>query len=156
MSLPPAAKAKTVVATSAGKFVITREDLSVDPLTLESDGLKIGRLPNCELILNHPTVSRLHAGIKETGGQFQIFNFSHSSPTTLNGRLLRVEEAEALAEGDVLRIGPFFIHVGRLADALSLTVTLQIAVNVADAEGRDVSSHAELQTKIFSKTGRER
>ena len=94
-------------------FIIAREDLAVDPVTLVTDGLQIGRSPDCELVLNHPTVSRLHAGIKETGGRFYIFNFSHSSGTTLNGRVLQVEEPEVLADGDIMQIGPFFLTLNR-------------------------------------------
>ena len=97
--------------TQASKFIISREDLNVDPVALVTDGLKIGRLPSCELVLNHPTVSRLHAGIKEVGGAFYIFSLTPSNSTTVNGRL--VEEREAIADGDIVQIGPFFLYVGR-------------------------------------------
>jgi len=120
--------------TQTGKFIITREDLNVDPITLVTDGLKVGRLPDCEIVLNHPTVSRLHAGINNTGGLFYIFNFSHSSGTTLNGRIIPVEEAEVLADGDLLRIGPFFLLVERLRDTLNLRVSLRIASKIGEAE----------------------
>ena len=122
------------MSSQVSTYIITREDLAVDPVTLISDGLKIGRLPTCELVLNHPTVSRLHAGIKETGGYFYIYNFSHSSGTTLNGRLIPTEEADTLADGDVLQIGPFLINIDRHDAALHLRVTLQVAVNVGEAE----------------------
>jgi hypothetical protein len=120
--------------TRDSTYVIVREDLDVDPLTLSTDGLKIGRLPDCEIVLNHPTVSRLHAGIKEVEGEFYLYNFSHSSGTTLNGRLLPVETAEVLADGDLLHIGPFFLHVSRLAETLRLSVSLQVAAAVGEGE----------------------
>ena len=130
--------------TQASKFVITREDLNVDPLELVTEGLKIGRLPSSEIVLNHPTVSRLHAGINEAEGHFYLFNFSHSSGTTLNGRVVAVEEAEVLADGDVIQIGPFFLYVGREGGALQLRVALQVAVNIGDAEVRqDAQSPGE-------------
>ena len=86
--------------TRDSRFVVTREDLNVDPVALVSDGLKIGRLPSCELVLNHPSVSRLHAGINEADGRFYLYNFSHSSGTALNGRVIAPEEAEALTRSD--------------------------------------------------------
>ena len=46
-----------------GTFIIIRDDLQVDPATIVAEGLLVGRLPTCELLLNHPSVSRLHAGI---------------------------------------------------------------------------------------------
>ncbi|MET0650481.1 MAG: FHA domain-containing protein, partial [Pyrinomonadaceae bacterium] len=61
--------------TQSSKFVIEREDLNVDPVTFVTDGLKIGRLPSCEVVLNHPTVSRLHAGITMAGGRHYLYNF---------------------------------------------------------------------------------
>ena len=116
------------------RFVVIREDLNVDPTELVTDGLKIGRLPSCEIELNHPTVSRLHAGINETGGRFFFFNFSHSSGTTLNGRVVAAEQPEVLADGDVVQIGPFFLNFDRLGEALSIRVTLQVAGTVGDSE----------------------
>ena len=120
----------------ASKFIITREDLNVDPVTLVTDGLKIGRLPSCELLLNHPTVSRLHAGINSEGGRFYLYNFSHSSGTTLNGRVVGTEAAENLVDGDVVQIGPFFLHFESAAGGLSIDVTLEMAAHVGDAEAR--------------------
>jgi pSer/pThr/pTyr-binding forkhead associated (FHA) protein len=122
--------------TQDSRFVITREDLNVAPAVFVSDGLKIGRLPSCELVLNHPTVSRLHAGINEADGRFYLYNFSHSSGTALNGRVVPVEAAEALVGGDVIQIGPFFLYVERESDALYVRVRLEVAVNVGETEGR--------------------
>ncbi len=118
-------------------FIIDREDQSVDPVTLVTEGLSIGRLPDCELALNHPTVSRLHAGIKEVDGQFYVFNLSPSNSTTVNGRL--VEEREALADGDIIQIGPFFVYVGHDRKALTLRVIYQTAVNIGDTEVLDTA-----------------
>ena len=125
--------------TQASRFIIEREDLDVDPVTVTADGLRVGRLPSCELVLNHPTVSRLHAGINGADGRFYLFNFSSSSATTLNGRVIQTEAAEVLADGDVVQIGPFFLYVGREGDAPSLRVTLEVAVNAGDAEARPES-----------------
>ena len=122
--------------TQASKFRIVREDLNVDPVTLVTDGLKIGRLPNCELVLNNPTVSRLHAGITLAGGRYYLYSFSSSSGTTLNGRVVATDSGEVLADGDVVQIGPFHLAIDRAGDALSVTVTLEVATNPGDAESR--------------------
>jgi hypothetical protein len=122
--------------TQASKFRIEREDLNVDPVTLVTDGLKIGRLPSCELVLNHPTVSRLHAGITMAGGLYYLYNFSSSSGTTLNGRIVATESGEVLADGDVVQLGPFFLSIKREDDALSIGVTLEVATNVSDSQNR--------------------
>jgi hypothetical protein len=122
--------------TQASKFRIVREDLNTDPVTLVTDGLKIGRQPNCELVLNHPSVSRLHAGITMAGGRYYLYNFSSSSGTTLNGRVVATQSGEVLADGDVVQLGPFFLSIDRAGDTLNINVTLEVATNAGDADSR--------------------
>lgn len=118
-------------------FTIVREDRRLDPTTLLVDALKIGRAPTSDLLLNHPTVSRLHAGIKEIGGRFYLFNLSSSNSTTLNGHLVALEQAESLASGDEVRIGPFFLYMNRQGEGLEITVTLQFGLRIGEAEARE-------------------
>src|SRR6266481_6533380 len=115
-------------------FIITSEDRAVDPKTIISQGLRIGRLPDSDVWLNHPTVSRLHAGINKIEGYFYLINLSASSATTLNGRAVPFNDAEALADGDVIRIGPFFLSIQQTDEIFRLIVTLQFALNVAEGE----------------------
>src|SRR5437764_14631260 len=89
-------------------FIIIREDLQVDPVTIVAEGVLIGRLATCELLLNHPSVSRLHAGITYADGDYYIRNLRPGNPILLNGS--RLEEYEALTDGDVLVIGPFALY----------------------------------------------
>lgn len=112
----------------ANKYVIIREDLVQDPVTIITDGLLIGRLQECELLLNHPAVSRAQAGIKLIGEDYFLFGLRPSNPVKLNGR--PAEENEALAPGDVLEIGPFLLEVDLTEDALVLKVSLLIGTLV--------------------------
>jgi len=132
----------------ANTFIITREDRSFDPVTLISEGLAIGRAPDSELNLNHPTVSRLHAGIRKLGGRFYIFHLSPSNSTTLNGNL--VHEKAALADGDVLQIGPFFLFIDFKESALSVRVRYQTTVNIGEA---GALTGSQLQTPDATPTG---
>src|SRR6266704_6049845 len=115
-------------------FIIVREDRAYDPKTIVGEGLRIGRLSESDVWLNHPAVSRLHAGINKIEGYFYLINLSASSATTVNGRAIPFNEAEALADGDVIRIGPFFVNVERTDEVCRLRVTLQFALNVAEGE----------------------
>jgi pSer/pThr/pTyr-binding forkhead associated (FHA) protein len=110
------------------KYVIIREDLVQDPVTIISDGLLIGRLVECELLLNHPAVSRAQAGIKLVDGNYFLFSLRPSNPVILNDKA--IEENEALAPGDLLEIGPFLLEVDLTDDALVLKVSLQIGTVV--------------------------
>src|ERR1051325_4048498 len=122
--------------TSKNRFIIRRRDTdtAVDDVVLESEGLTIGRLVSNDLVLNHRAVSRTHAGIKEINGEFWLFNLSQSNGTVLNGELV---ERTALADGDVIQLGPFLIQINYVRDALSLVI--ERALNVStDWETGDV------------------
>jgi len=130
-------------------FIIIREDLQIDPVTIVAEGLLIGRIPTSELLLNHPTVSRLQAGITNSEGEFFIRNLRVSNPIMLNGEVLA--DYEALADGDVVGIGPFAINISFAGNALTLKVSLQIAATSSDAvTRREVSGLWELEETLRS------
>ncbi|HEX8706955.1 MAG TPA: FHA domain-containing protein [Pyrinomonadaceae bacterium] len=121
-------------------FIVTRDDKAEAAKTLVTEGLRIGRLPECDIVLNHPTVSRLHAGINELGGRFYIVNLSGSNATTLNGRVVPFDAADALAAGDILQLGPFFLLIEQASERLlKLRVSHQFALNVGEMEARQES-----------------
>lgn len=105
------------------KFTVIRKDLNLDPVVIESEGLTLGRLIGNDLALNHPTVSRTHAGIKEINGDYWIFNLSEANGTLLNGEQI---EKTPLADGDLIQIGPFFLYPDYTDDGLSLRVEMTV------------------------------
>jgi hypothetical protein len=117
------------------QYLIIRDDLPIDPVTVISAGLLIGRLMECEVLLNHPTVSRAQAGIKQIDGHYYLFPLRPSNPVTLNGKA--VEDNEALASGDVIGVGPFRLTVDITEAALVVRVSVQIGMQAGDT---DVSS----------------
>jgi predicted component of type VI protein secretion system len=128
-------------------FIIIREDLQIDPVTIVAEGLLVGRLPTCELLLNHPSVSRLHAGITSAEGEFYIRNLRPGNPIMLNGA--RLDEYEALADGDVIGVGPFALNIHFAQGALVISVSLQIAATAGDAvTRREASGFWELPTTV--------
>lgn len=112
-----------------GTFIITRADQMAAPVVLVQPGILLGRLPSCQVVLNHPTVSRVHAGINRIGGDFYLINLSQANSLIINGRLLAAESADILAPGDVVEIGPFALVVERADQQLALTITQEAMVN---------------------------
>src|SRR5258705_3200164 len=110
------------------KYIIIREDLVLDPVTIITDGLLLGRLQECELLLNHPSVSRAQAGIKLIDGSYFLFSLRPSNPVKLNGKA--IDENEALAPGDVFEVGPFLLEIDLTEEALVIKVSLLIGTVV--------------------------
>lgn len=119
----------------SGKFQVSRADDAADAAILEKDGLVIGRLKSCDVVLNHRSVSRIHAGINHIDDDYFLINLSVSNSLTLNGRLLAAEEADVLADGDIIQIGPFTITVSREQQRLSLIVSHQFTGNIKSTTG---------------------
>ena len=117
------------------KYVIIREDLGDDPVTIITEGLLIGRLPECELLLNHPAVSRTQAGIRGGEEAFYIFSLRPTNPVKLNGKI--IQQNSALAAGDVVEVGPFLLEVDLVDDALVLKVSLRIGIVVRATDALD-------------------
>jgi len=117
------------------RYVIIRDDLLVDPVTIISEGLLIGRLPQCELLLNHPSVSRVQAGIKQFEEGYYIFALRPKNPVILNGK--PVEENEALAAGDIVEVGPFHLQIESADDGLVIRVEVRIGMKLSEIDVSD-------------------
>src|SRR5215216_3696454 len=120
---------------SSNQYRIIRDDLQVDPVTIIADALLIGRLPHCELLLNHPSVSRVQAGIKQVEENYYLFALRPKNPVILNGK--PVEENEALAAGDIVEVGPFQLQIDSADDALVIRVELSIGMKPSEIDVSD-------------------
>jgi len=137
------------------QYVIIRDDLLIDPVTIISDGLLIGRLGQCELLLNHPSVSRVQAGIKQVEDDYYLFALRPGNPVILNGK--PVVENEALAAGDIIDVGPFHLQVESADGALVIRVELRIGMKPSEIDVSDPGlTTAELDLPTEGKTKKPR
>jgi hypothetical protein len=66
--------------------------------------VRIGRLPECELVLADPNVSRRHAEVRPAdGGRFAVSDLGSTNGTKVNGAL--VGPPQLLRDGDEIRLG---------------------------------------------------
>lgn len=79
------------------------EDAGLGPRLLR-DGLILGRAPEADIVLPHPSVSRRHLEVRRKKGGWIVEDLGSKSGTFLNGRLF---QRETLTYGDLLAIGPF-------------------------------------------------
>jgi len=113
------------MAQEVGKFTISYVDLERPTMSVDGDSIFVGRLESCQVVLDHKSVSRIHAGINFQDSRYSIVNLSTSNILTLNGRIVGPKKMDVLADGDTIQIGPFTIEVGRLEDEILLVVERQ-------------------------------
>jgi hypothetical protein len=117
------------------QYIIIRDDLLLDPVTVITEGLLIGRLPQCEVRLNHPSVSRVQAGVKQIDDYYYLFALRPKNPAILNGK--PVETNEALAPGDIIEVGPFQLEIDVAGEALAIRVELRIGMKPSEIDVSD-------------------
>ena len=71
-------------------------------LVVGDEPLTIGRLPECDVVVGDPNVSRRHAEVRRQDGQFVVVDLDSTNGTTVNGA--RVKERR-LADGDEIAVG---------------------------------------------------
>ena len=79
------------IVTSEG----TRLEIGAEPLT-------IGRLPECDIVVSDPAVSRRHAEVRRRDGQFVVVDLDSTNGTRVNGAGVK---DRVLADGDEIRVG---------------------------------------------------
>jgi pSer/pThr/pTyr-binding forkhead associated (FHA) protein len=77
---------------------------------LQGGGL-IGRHPGCDLVLNSPEVSRVHARIIYKGGQYYFADLGSTDGSHVNDEEAKTNENFLLNPDDIIRIGEFILLV---------------------------------------------
>lgn len=110
------------MARLIGKFTVTRRDADNSRPVIEQDSIDLGRLKSNDIVLDHSSVSRIHARIQYEEGRYSIFNLSERNRLSINGRIVKPQKGDVLADGDTVQIGPFTIVVERDEDTIGLAV----------------------------------
>jgi hypothetical protein len=76
--------------------------------------LSIGRDPGCDLVLDHPSVSRRHAALSERDGSWELADLGSKNGVRVGG--IRVERTP-LRDGDWFSVGDVFCQFERVAEA---------------------------------------
>ena len=145
------------MSDARGKFYIVFDAGESASIATQKDRILLGRLDTCDVVLDHETVSRIHAAINLTpDSRYLLVNVSTSAPLTLNGRLLEPQANDVLAAGDTIQIGPFAIAVVSAGAALSLVVQEKFSDSVSSiavktTEPADAASGSSIDNvlKVF-------
>ncbi|HXR64799.1 MAG TPA: FHA domain-containing protein, partial [Ktedonobacteraceae bacterium] len=84
---------------------------ALKPLLLATDQITLGRLPDNDVVLNHPQVSAHHARLTREKGGYRLSDLNSSNHTYVNG----IQQANVLLlPDDEMRIGPFrLVYTGQ-------------------------------------------
>ena len=83
-------------------FILKSADEKPAIVAIETPIFKIGRVSGCDLILNHPAVSRLHARVRMDGTDAFLIDSMSRNGTAVNN--VRVHGEQRLFDGDVITI----------------------------------------------------
>ncbi|HEX2042231.1 MAG TPA: DUF3662 and FHA domain-containing protein [Acidimicrobiales bacterium] len=71
-------------------------------VSIGEDPVTIGRLPECDIVLSDPNVSRRHAEVRRRGNDFVVVDLGSTNGTKVNGAGVRERR---LADGDDITVG---------------------------------------------------
>jgi len=106
-----------LVATAAGRQVPVLRALAYP---LKGASLSVGRTSKADLVIDQPTVSRIHAEILLRDDGFCVSDRGSYNGTMLNNRVLDPNEVAALNDGDVVVFGEAQTVFGSLPHLASL------------------------------------
>jgi|SRR5450432_4056819 len=87
----PAARLEFILGPLAGQVISLAEELTT-----------LGSVAGNTVVLADPAVSRKHAGIRRTDGQYELADFGSTNGVYVNGHKM---PKKTLSSGDILRIG---------------------------------------------------
>ena len=71
-------------------------------LPIGEDPISIGRLPECDIVLSDPNVSRRHAEVRRRGNDFIVVDLGSTNGTRVNGAGVKERQ---LVDGDEISLG---------------------------------------------------
>ncbi len=86
-----------------------KQTFDVPALLGSKTRLVVGRAPDCDIFLPHPSVSRYHALLERRNDALYVSDLGSVNGVWLGGQ--RVTEAAAVREGDRIGIGPFLLSL---------------------------------------------
>ena len=87
----------------ASLLALDPEIVATRSYPLAGDACSLGRAPGCDLVINHPLVSRLHARVERNGMHFLLVDAGSVNGTFINGR--RLSALHLLRHDDEIGLG---------------------------------------------------
>ena len=72
-------------------------------ISLNQGTVSVGRLPECTISINDSNISRKHAEMRQTAGEYLVVDLNSTNGTLVNG--IRITGQQRLNEGDIISFG---------------------------------------------------
>jgi hypothetical protein len=93
-----------------------------------ADRISIGRARNCDVVLRHPSVSKLHAHVRhEDGGGFTLHDAGSHNGTSVCGHAVARDGSAPIAAGDSIKLGALTLQVTDAAGLYNVVTRLSQA-----------------------------
>lgn len=103
-ALTPSPEVDLAAATARAAAFFARK--APGESTLFPDMITIGRVPNNDIVLAFPTVSKVHAYLRRDGEGWRLHDHRATNGTFVSQRRLAPGGSHPLEDGDVIHIGP--------------------------------------------------
>ena len=70
---------------------------------LNQGTVTVGRLPECTISVNDSNISRKHAEMRQSAGEYVVIDLDSTNGTLVNG--IRITGQQRLNEGDIISFG---------------------------------------------------
>lgn len=98
-------------AAAAGATLVIHEDGAARSVPVRRDTVTVGRLPDCDVVIEDKGASRRHAQLKRKGRIYTLTDLGSTNGTKLNGETVQSRE---LHDGDKITIGTTLIEFRRV------------------------------------------
>jgi ABC-type multidrug transport system ATPase subunit len=124
---PPPEPGGATVQWSGGALPVRapRQFVSITSLFGQRDRLVIGRAPDCDVCLPHPSVSRYHAILERRAAELRLRDLGSVNGVSIAGK--RITEPTAVHEGERVGIGPYLFTLrGGVIQSLDSSRSLRL------------------------------
>ena len=110
--------------------------------------ISIGRVPECQVVLDNPGISRLHANIECEGEQLKLVDMSSGNGTFVNGKSI---ESAFITGADTIRIGKFTLNIrtSAIAGKTELPDVSNALSGQEEYEDKTIALSAEDRRKVL-------
>ncbi len=91
-----------------GKIVLYENDKASKTFRLDKTGKIIGRSPKCDIVIEHPSVSKEHVRLEYTMGMYIATDNSSTNGMVVNGKRIR---RASLKDNDVVQLGETILRI---------------------------------------------